>query len=321
MQRVVPALAAALVAAFVLSGCSSVGNDVSSNLENAARSIDVQGSETTGVIRGIVVDTGIHPLAQATVTVKVGATTLSNKTNADGAFGFGKVAPGTYFLDVKKSGFKSTQQSVEVKANDNNPPIVKVLLEADASAQKPSHDTFHFRGFIECSVLAGFPSAGLGGGGLFQGCYVPSFGPTPEVRVGNENSFTNFQFSGNVSWVHTTMAWTPTQAFGAELYFNTCWAIPPDNYPSSCLAYTGGASPISADVKGPSKDTKAFETSGTVYFETSTYGVGDPSGAYGGTMGGASLEQPFDAYLVVFHGYTPPAGYTFAKDGEPKDPK
>jgi hypothetical protein len=301
MRGFAPILVAALVAVTVLSGCtSSGGSDSSSGLENAARSLDVQGSETTGVIRGIVVDTGIHPLAQATVSIKVGATTLTNKTNGDGAFGFSKVVPGTYFVDVKKSGYKSTQQSVEVKANDNNPPIVKVLLEVDAGFQKPSHDTFHFRGFLACNVAVPL---------FFFPCEVPLTG----IKIDPSDNFAaSFPISGNVTWIHTSLVWTPTEPVGTELYFNVFPAQGDDSTTCNPGCYTGGPSPLTLDIN-KTKDLQPFADSGLVNIDVS--GNGEQG------IAGAELQQPFDVYMVVFHGYKPPAGYAFYKDGEPKDPK
>ena len=296
-------LALALVG-MLFAGCAG-STDGTDDPGAAAQSASVSVSDTTGAIRGIVLDIGIHPIQGAKVSVVSEGKTLLNTTNVDGVFTFSNLPPGTYFIHAEKVGFKNTQQSAEVKAGDANPPITKIQLEADAAAQKPSHDSYHFKGFIECSFLTW---------NFFWPCYNPLTGDP----VLQENSFTKFPLSGgNVSQVHVSLSWKPTQDFGKQLYFNLCYNT--EDYPNSCEVYTFGDAPyIYGDAKA--KVAKKFEDSQTIYFETSTWGIGD-QGVLPRSPGGFSFEQPFDAYFVVFHNWKPADGYVFAKDGEPKDPK
>ncbi len=291
-MRSVGLLAVTLLVATAFAGCATDTSGASSSLEDAAKQINVQGSETTGIIRGVVVDTAIHPLAKVAVSVKAGAKNFVNLTNAEGAFGFGNLAPGTYFVSAVKSGYKTTQQSIEVKANDPEPGVAKILMEVDTSFQKPSHDTFHFRGYMECNVVVVF---------FFFPCEEPITG----TKIGNDNWVASYPIAGNVSWLHTSMTWVPKQPVGTELYFNI------GNPDTEIIGYKGGPSPLVLDIK-EDKDLGQFKDN-SVVIEVS--GNGEQG------LAGAEAEQDFDAYIVAFHGYKPPADYAFWKDGEPKDPK
>lgn len=87
---------------------------------------------TTGVITGTVSDPSHTPLAQATVTLVSEQITRTTLTAADGSFRVGLLAPGTWRLEVIKSGFQRVRQFMTVTANRTHPVTVRMAGEAEA---------------------------------------------------------------------------------------------------------------------------------------------------------------------------------------------
>ena len=136
-----------LLVSAMLAGCSSAPSAPSDDGSG------LQVTDTTGGIRGIVVDSSVVPVEGATVTVSGGA---SVTTGAGGLFNFTGLAPGDYFLSVSKLGYLPVQQSATVVAGVADPPVVKVLLERLAAAE-PYVDFYKLDGFYEC----GFGAPGI----------------------------------------------------------------------------------------------------------------------------------------------------------------
>ena len=92
--------------------------------------------ETTGTLRGTVVDATGAVVPNATVVVTNDATGASQtkQTSGDGVFEFTKLDPGSYTVDVSATGFKrSLNKGVSVKLGIINPGDVK--LEAGNVAE------------------------------------------------------------------------------------------------------------------------------------------------------------------------------------------
>ncbi|MDX6578094.1 MAG: hypothetical protein QOE96_4047 [Blastocatellia bacterium] len=92
--------------------------------------------ETTGTLRGTVVDATGAVVPNATVVVTNDATgsAQTKQTSGDGVFEFTKLDPGTYTVDVSATGFKrSLNKGVSVKLGIINPGDVK--LEAGNVAE------------------------------------------------------------------------------------------------------------------------------------------------------------------------------------------
>ncbi|HEY6120093.1 MAG TPA: carboxypeptidase-like regulatory domain-containing protein, partial [Pyrinomonadaceae bacterium] len=92
--------------------------------------------ETTGTLRGTVVDaTGaVVPNASVTVTNDATGASQTKQSSGDGAFEFNKLDPGSYTLTVSATGFKrSLNKSVSVKLGIVNP--IDVKLEAGNVAE------------------------------------------------------------------------------------------------------------------------------------------------------------------------------------------
>src|ERR1041385_538006 len=114
-----PGLVAALLVLVLLAGCSGSPHKKASNDPADQANFDQLGlhaTDKTGVIRGVVFDEAIKPVANATVNLTAGTTAAGvTHTGADGAFGFSDLEPGTYFLHANKTGFIEVQQSAEVE--------------------------------------------------------------------------------------------------------------------------------------------------------------------------------------------------------------
>ena len=89
----------------------------------------VSAQETTGTLRGTVVDANGAVVAGANVTVTNDATGTkqTKQTTDDGTFEFSKLSPGSYTVTVEASGFKrSLSKEVSVKIGIVNPLDVKL---------------------------------------------------------------------------------------------------------------------------------------------------------------------------------------------------
>lgn len=283
-----------LLTAVAFAGCSGGGGGKPD--EDPTEGLGLEATDTTGVIRGVVVSESIVPLQGVVITLlSDGQTTESNEM---GAFGFEGLAPGSYFLSASRPGFKPVQQSADVEAGVADPQIVRIMLLADPTA-RPTYEVFHFQGYLQCSLIAGTPVTG----GFFMPCDVPFYGP-----VGSDKSFTTFAMNGNATWIHVSLIWEPTQAVGQNLYFNVL-----DNYGDyNVPTFNGGPSPLTGDANATDIADSKINEQGEFGFEVSVFGEAG--------FVGASVNQGFDAYIVVFHGFEPPEGYAYHTDGDPKVP-
>lgn len=136
-----------LACALALAGCADGGDD-----RPAPQDLVVETSPGLGAVVGVVVDEAILPLADAQVVLESDPP-REQATDAQGQFAFADVAPGTYFLRVAKAGYDAAQASVEVKADEPAPPVVKVQL-ARLFDQDPFVEQFKFDGFLTCSYFA-----------------------------------------------------------------------------------------------------------------------------------------------------------------------
>ncbi|HUR61544.1 MAG TPA: carboxypeptidase-like regulatory domain-containing protein [Candidatus Thermoplasmatota archaeon] len=296
-------LALAICAATLLAGCGGAppphaqADDGPAGGTATGASVAAEG----GIVRGLVVDPGVRPLAGVLVTTQAKTATLSANTSEVGEFSFTGLAPGTYFLRTHRSGYDDSQTRVEVLDLPGLPPVTRIQLVA-AVIVKPKLEVYHFKGFLECSANVATPVTG----GLFTPCEAPVTG-TP---VADEASHTVYNTTQGVRWVQTTMQWESSNPAGGEMLFNVFYNT--KDYPTSILGSARGASPLVNDLNGTDADMVGDWRH--LYFEagvsrTSVQGVV-----------GAAFEQEFDAFFVLCYGFEPPPGYLFWRDGEPKLP-
>ena len=349
-----------LLLAAGLSGCASKGKGPKDQPGSANFSdLGLQATATTGIIRGIVVDDAIRPLANASVGTTLADGTARNTTSApDGAFGFANLPPGTYFLKVSKRGFIGAQASADVVAGVAEPPIVKVLLKADPSTL-PYVTQLQYDAFIACSFTLAIVS--------FAACGL--------VADQTNNAFlVDYAADKPPNWIQTEAIWSSTQALGNELGLSIT-----DFHkgPQIGVNGTAGPSPIyitvnqstaahfeygtnntitirlfSSELSGtdvvPEEDVHAVWKS-TLYGPVNSTGAPelyqanvvdhDPTGlltnpfdnpdcvkypvlfnaCFGVGGVGMALQQKVTVFTQIFYGYTPTPGWRFSS-GEPVPP-
>jgi len=142
-MRGLPWVAVLLSAALALAGCSDGGTSDEPDFED----VEVEVTEDTGAVLGVVVDTAIQPVAKATVTLSGDNRTA--ETDERGRFSFSKVSPGAHFLTVTKPGYTKGQSSVDVVAGLETPGLVKIQIER-LFDQDPFSEQVKFQGFLAC---------------------------------------------------------------------------------------------------------------------------------------------------------------------------
>lgn len=310
-------LALLALLAIALAGCTGDGGAPPAD-EPGFEEIGLEATSTTGILRGVVVDDAIRPVADAQVELR--GTGRSAQTTVDGLFGFDGLDAGTYFVDVSKVGHVGVQQSADVVAGVADPPIVRVLLTIDATYQ-PYVQVLTYEGYIECTtsvlVLCGAPNTlePIMCGGIHE----PPLPPTPPVCYGNltNDRFTwTFSYQPNLTWMQVEMVWESTQALSPELTLEMETldaACGDDDY----YFNEGSASPLvwSADGETIAGTEVDFAAGCPVY-----YSVFAGSAADAPAPVGVTAQQRFTAYSFAFYSYTPPEGWSFTGTGEIPQP-
>ncbi|HJQ93088.1 MAG TPA: carboxypeptidase-like regulatory domain-containing protein [Candidatus Thermoplasmatota archaeon] len=311
-------LVAFLLVAVTLAGCSSDGGDPDEGEpEVDFDALELEATATTGVIRGIVVDDAIRPLANVTVALRGGGAEASAATTAAGSFGFDGLQPGTYFLTASKPGYFEAQGSADVVAGVEEPPVVKLLLAADV-ANLPYSVLHKWDGFLECglSVIA---LCGVADG------------------VTNDNFATVMVIDGVPLFIQSEVLWDTTTAASDQLWLWHSNGAKPDgefNGTRNAYAWRQGPSPLVMTSNATEIEESEFGTNNDLFLRMFTGSIegtrnpADPDGCYPGGAGpdvycggvGYSIEQSFTVYTAAFFGYLPPEGWLFHEDGEAKPP-
>src|ERR1700691_2615734 len=175
-------------------------------------------AQSTGSLRGQVLDPSGAVVPQASVTLTQGPTVLSVQSGNDGVFAFKAVPPGSYTLDARANGFATfsktgivvaagqvrqlnvslaiavqqqditvTDQNSGVSVNPDENSSALVVKGSDLDALSDDPDELQ----NELQALAG-PSAGPSGGQIyidgFTGGQIPPKSSIREIRV-NQNPF------------------------------------------------------------------------------------------------------------------------------------
>ena len=303
----------AVVLVLLLAGCSGTGNHNGKTQDTDFTPLGLQATDTTGVIRGVVFDSAIRPLADVAISI-TGDSVHNSTTKDDGLFGFDGLAAGTYFVQAAKPGFSPVQQSVDVVAGVRDPPVVKILMPADNSTA-PHETTYLFQGYIQCSVS--FVAAGLAACAL--------------VGVGDDNTQVSYPPETVPDYAQSEMAWKSTQAASPNLLIAWSRAVPNqtllDNWEQD-----SGASPLLLQADraridevhlGSDLDTGGGGPTGSLYirvFNAPVDGTNPtcvPRPVLGGcTTGvGATVQQQFSVVTNLFYGYAPPADWRYDQSG------
>jgi hypothetical protein len=286
----------ALLAMALLAGCSNAPKDAKSADGPSFDDLGLQATSSTGVIRGVVVDDAIRPVAGAKVTL-AGDAPQEQVTTAQGTFGFDGLAAATYFLKVHKAGFADAQQSADVVAGVADPPAVKIQLLADASSA-PYYETYVFDGFIECS-----------GTFVVVGAAVCSFPDLVADNLTQDNFGVYYQLSKTPTWMQSEMVWQSTQTLGGSMNLQYAWDC---GETLLCEHEVSGVSPLllTANADDVAK-VNGGDYSDPVFVRAFNEGMTESNG-----LVGATVEQKFTIYTHVFYGYQPTEGWHFSS-GDP----
>lgn len=294
----------AMLASLVLAGCSEGSAPRPAATDQDFQDLGLQATQSTGVIRGVVVDDAVRPVAEVAISIN-GPTQRQATTKADGLFGFDGLEPGTYFIQANRPGYAAAQQSAEVVAGVNDPPIVKILLAADA-ASGPRVVTYIFDGFIECSVS--FVAAGL------AACST--------IGYGNDRFLVEYELDDVPDFAQAEMHWKSTQAVSPNLALLWSRSVPgqtlldnwvEDRGPSPLLIQADKAR---IEEVGLGSDIHIL----TRVFNEPADGTNPgciPRPVLGGctTGAGVTISQAFTVLTNVFYGVVPPEGWLYAEQG------
>jgi len=304
--RILPLL---LVAGFLLSGCAAK-SQTETTTDAALTGIQVAATATTGVIRGVVVDEAVRPLAGVQLSVISQGKTLTTNSTASGGFGFQGLPEGTYFLKAHKLGYHDAQTAADVKAGISDPPITKVQLTIFPGT-KPYFSAQSFKGFIECtsSVVAICGAPNIVSEDLLCPVFQVCQGNLTDDRFGWD-----FYYEPNATMIQSEIVWDSTQSASAEL------SLEMEDNDDGC---TAASDAYVEDTAGPSPiynivDAKEIETGsigGTCPIWHSLF-----SGGAAGTPAGVTVNQDYRAFSHSFYHMTPPDGWRFSKDGDPPQP-
>jgi hypothetical protein len=284
---------------------------------------------TTGVLRGVVVDEAIRPLAGAHILVPLAQGGDRNSTTAaDGAFAFDGLGPGSYVVSVHKLGFLDLQTAANVTAGVDTPDAVRVQMRADV-LNAPGIESFSFNGFLQCSVTAVVarvaacnPSDAMAP--VCQAAGICGAGP---------GNLTDDRFMAvhsvsrqSIRFLQSELVWTPSSQAGASLR-----AIPgsrdPTNGKINDFQPFEGGSPLIMPMDGAiaqgllignGKELVVRVFSGYQDGTNPPTCLPSPVGCPWGV--GATVQQKFQLFSNVFYGFAPPEGWEFNRDGLPPIP-
>lgn len=292
-----------LLSMAVLAGCADGGGEAPGEEETLVDE-ELEATDETGVIRGVVVDPTVTPVPDASVEIR--SSGIETTTAEDGSFGFSDLEPGAYFLDVSKVGFDPVQASATVVAGVDRPPVVKIQISKNESAE-PFHQTTEWSGHLRCGAAA----------------VVTAF-PCSIVR-GTEDALGDYgthvmEFDRLPTFIQSELVWDNTQPLGESLLYNYAHCCNNANIAENGTAM--GPSPLAVNAhEAEMVDGDILEDG----LEIRVFGAGfeptpellSPVGPFGV---GVQVEQSLSAFTTQFFNFLPPEGWMFVEDGAPVVP-
>ncbi len=277
--------------------------------------LDLQATESTGVIRGVVVDDAIRPVIGAAVSIRGTAGTFETQTNEDGAFGFQDLEPGAWFITVTMDGFFQATARANVVASEDLPDVVKIQLERNPE-ETPYVQSVNYAGFIECTssflVLCGIPN-------LLSPLVCDETGVCLGNNITNDRFTPTFYYDPGALWVQTELVWDSSQSLSPDLYFEMEALDDGCDGNTTFLANAEGPSPIFASANQTVLDEADIsgERCGIYHSVFSGGAVEDPVVGIGV---GATVQQEFQFFSHAFYNFLPEEGWRFTNDGDPQVP-
>lgn len=282
------AFVALLLLAALMAGCADPndsGSTDDSQFEDAEAFDDVEVTDTTGAIRGVVVNEAVVPLQGALVQIANGP---NRTTDKDGAFVFNNLEPGEYFLEANLTGYKTIQSSATVVAGDREPPITKIVLLMDASAQ-PYATVQQWTGFLQCGVWA----------------FVVTTNPCAFTGSDNVHGFP-FDAGRVPTYAQGEAIWDGTQPLGNWLDFSI---NDPNGVASSCYGVNSLSPALLAINETQVKSCYGDEPTELVYKIFPGASEDTPP------VPTILTNQQYDIYVQYFYGFVPGEGYSLAEEG------
>lgn len=282
----------------LLAGCSGGGSPKSdAPLVDDEEFKGLEATAQTGIIRGVVVDEAVRPVAGALITLS-GPNPREATSAESGAFGFDNLAPGTYFLQVSKLGYQPIQVSADVVAGVAEPAITKVQLATNPD-ERPYWIPYEFEGFIACSARYFVEGRNF--------C-----GPINE----QDQTLFDIELERVPTFAQGELVWDSTQQLGDELSFN--WRR--DDTSSDYIDIEGPSPLILAanQTLFEENEVGAGQPLRTIVFTAHNSATEPPAGGLWGV--GVQVNQAFNLYIHVFYNMLPPEGWTFGNDGNPPQP-
>ncbi len=254
-----------------------------------------------GLIRGIVIDSSITPVPEASVAVL--NTALTATTDANGAFQFTGLEPGTYFLEVTKVGWTKIQATAQVEADVLKPEIIKVQIDKIPGTE-PRAETFQDVGFIAC------------------GWGVPITYDYCGEYLGQEDDYRlQYMVAGTPDYIQVEIVWESNQPATDYLYMINA-LCPPQNQESCPGSIPAGkrwdedtwASPAIMRTPAGFIDA-AMSEFGTSDTDQWWVGVDVSADGIDGTYTGVTIDQEFKGYVTMFWNIEPAEDWTFVEDG------
>lgn len=309
-------VALALLLALGLAGCA--GGPAPQPADQVSfDDLAVDATTTTGIIRGVVVDDRIVPVAEAAIALRGAVGDRATASDAEGRFVFGGLEPGTYFLTVTTSLHKEAQTSAEVVAGIDEPPLVRVQLERLFS-QDPFTVQIAQEGFFECSQA---------GAGLYSSSncvYDPyrwALGPPSPTQPIDNITQQDREWHADVGpgWQQLVfeMSWQATTQSTSQNMGIVVSTYKPERDGGHWFAEFEGGNPLRGQIdvgveheSASGMDPTAIPPEGLTQM---SYFV---SVRTDGFTPGLAVNQKFTVYLTMFHYGIPPEGWSFVA-GDP----
>lgn len=290
-------LVALILTAVALAGCADAQEPAQPDEPEVEFTQELEATETTGVIRGVVFDEAIVPVEGAIVTVA--GTELSAETGADGLFGFEGVEPGTYFVNVEKVAYTPIQTNVQVIAGDDEPELVRAMIVAIPGLM-PYVEALTFKGHLSCGAAIVLTSVGC-----------TTFGPVAN-EIGDQSIFP-VSFATKPEHFQAELVWKNTQLLAGRFI----WEITPggnthigyrETEHSPALAY------LDTETIDGNEDGIMDDGGINLRFFGGPHDLCNPGVGFGC---GVTLDQSAEVYAHAFYNTQPAEGWRFTSDGAP----
>lgn len=301
----------AVLLAASLAGCSDGGKD------DKPEDFELEGRATdkTGVLRGVVVDNRIIPIAGATVDLRGAAESPNQTTDAEGRFLFSDLPAGTYFLQVSSPLHRETQTSADVAAGVDEPKILRVQLER-LFKQDPYPVQVIREGYFQCS------QAGASVWYSSSNCADGVFGPLSDMEPALSNTTDQdreWHADVGAGWqvIVFELDWDPTSDSTSNRLGMVVSTYKPTRDGAHQFAEFEGEAPIRGQIDvGVEHETAGNVDPTMIPPEGMTDMSFFVSVREDEDLPGIAYNQQFKVYVTMFHYGRPPEGWSFV-NGDP----